>query len=335
MRGAWFVLIAIAAATLLMPVAGALAADGPVLTLVATPTTVRAGSATLVTARIGVPGAELQLSRKAAGEADFTPLGTQVTDSSGSVTWAPAPSRTTTYRVEFAGDAQWPSATAEVTVSVRPRLTLTATDMVYKGERVIFRVRVGPAHPQAAVVLEMWGGDAWAPVRTLTLGADSRARFVRRADSTGRFAFRVRMPADAEHAAGASAVERVTVRPPNPYRVPLSLARIVVVDKSQYRLYFFSHGREVRSFPCVIGRPSLPTPTGHFRIYARGMNPGGPYGARIMSYHSPYAIHGTNEPGLFKRFPRNFSHGCTRLLNADAIWLYGRCPIGTRVWNVP
>ena len=94
------------------------------------------------------------------------------------------------------------------------------------------------------------------------------------------------MAADAEHAAGASGVRRVQVRAPNPYGVPLGAARIVVVDLSQYRMYFFSHGREVRSFPCVLGRPSLPTPRGHFRIFAKGMNPGGPYGARIMSYHS-------------------------------------------------
>ena len=100
-------------------------------------------------------------------------------------------------------------------------------------------------------------------------------------------------------------------------------------------MYFFSYGREVRSFPCVTGRPSLPTPTGRFKIYAEGMNPGGPYGARIMSYHPPCAIHGTDEPGLLSRFPRNFSHGCTRLSNANAIWLYDHAPIGTPVWNVP
>ena len=60
------------------------------------------------------------------------------------------------------------------------------------------------------------------------------------------------------------------------------------------------------------------------------MWPGGPYGARIMSYHPPCAIHGTNEPGLLNRFPRNFSHGCTRLANASAIWLDHHAPLGQR-----
>jgi lipoprotein-anchoring transpeptidase ErfK/SrfK len=155
-----------------------------------------------------------------------------------------------------------------------------------------------------------------------------------RADQVGRQRFRVRMAADTEHAAGISRARQILVRKPNPYRVPVSAKRIIVVDRSKYRLYFFSYGRQIKSFPCVLGRPSLPTPTGHFRIYAKGMWPGGPFGARIMSYHSPYAIHGTNEPHLLNRFPRNYSHGCTRLANANAIWLFDHAPVGTPVWNV-
>ena len=149
----------------------------------------------------------------------------------------------------------------------------------------------------------------------------------------GRCAPRWRRTQD--HLEGASPVRRVQVVKPNPYNVPLDAKGIVVVDISQYRLRFYSYGTLLKSFPCVTGRPSLPTPIGHFSIYARGMWPGGPYGARIMSYHPPCAIHGTNEPWLLERFPRNFSHGCTRLANANAIWLYDHAPLGTPVWNVP
>jgi Uncharacterized protein conserved in bacteria len=46
------------------------------------------------------------------------------------------------------------------------------------------------------------------------------------------------------------------------------------------------------------------------------------------------AIHGTNEPWLLSRFPRPFSHGCARMYNAQALWLYARCPRGTRVHNI-
>jgi lipoprotein-anchoring transpeptidase ErfK/SrfK len=246
-----------------------------------------------------------------------------------------SPRVTTIHLAEPLGDAAWLPASAEATVTVRPRVRLSAPEIVYRGERVRLAVQVMPAHPGAMVSIEMWRGSAWTPWRDVTLSKSSRAVSLWTADRVGRQPFRVTMAADEEHAAGASGVRRVRVQKPNPYGVPVGAERIVVVDLSRYQLYFFSHGKEVRSFPCVLGRPSLPTPRGHFRIFAKRMNPGGPYGARIMSYHSPCAIHGTNQPWLLKRFPRDFSHGCTRLSNANAIWLYDHAPIGTPVWNVP
>jgi lipoprotein-anchoring transpeptidase ErfK/SrfK len=53
-----------------------------------------------------------------------------------------------------------------------------------------------------------------------------------------------------------------------------------------------------------------------------------------MKYSGIIGIHGTNAPQLLSRFPRAFSHGCTRLHNRDITWQYFRCPIGTPVWNV-
>jgi hypothetical protein len=61
----------------------------------------------------------------------------------------------------------------------------------------------------------------------------------------------------------------------------------------------------------------------------------GPYGPRRMRYKGLFAIHGTDEPWLLSRFPRNYSHGCTRLSNAHIRWLFAHCPVGTPVWNVP
>lgn len=339
-------LLIVVASAVLVPAAGAAAASSeavpepapgaaPALVLTASRATLDCGATTVLTARLGIAGATVLLSRKAAGESDSRLIGTFVTDALGAIAYRAAPRVTTTYRADFPGDAEWLPASAEVTVTVRPRIRLLATDRVYRGERARLKVQVVPAHPGASVSIEMWRADAWAPWRVVTLDDDSRAMCLWRADRVGRQPFRVTMAADEEHAAGASGVRRVRVQKPNPYGVPLGAQRIVVVDLSQYRLYFFSYGREVRSFSCVLGRPSLPTPRGHFRIYAKGMNPGGPYGARIMSYHPPCAIHGTNQPWLLKRFPRDFSHGCTRLSNANAIWLYDHAPIGTSVWNVP
>jgi len=349
MRRPWSLLCALAivlASAVFVPAAGAAAASSeaapeplasatPALVLTASPATITSGGATVLAARLGIAGATVRLSRKAAGDAEFTLISTVVTDATGAISCRAAPRATTTYRADSFGDAEWSPASSEATVTVRPRLRLFAPATVYRGEPVRLTVLVAPAHPGAAVTIEMWSGDAWTQWRDATLDVGSRAALRWTADRAGRQAFRVSMAADEEHAAGASGVRRVRVQKPNPYGVPLGAARIVVVDLSQYKMYFFSYGREVRSFPCVLGRPSLPTPRGHFRIYAKGMNPGGPYGARIMSYHPPCAIHGTNEPWLLKRFPRNFSHGCTRLSNANAIWLYEHAPIGTPVWNVP
>jgi hypothetical protein len=322
------------------PVAAAAPAPSPTatpgLTLTAAPETLTAGDEAALTVRLpDVPGATVQLSRKIAGAAGFRILGPLVTSARGIATYHALPSTTTTYRVEYAGDGvRWLPATAEVTVSVRPRVTFSATARVYRGDRAGLAVAVSPLHPGATVTLQQWKDGAWADWRSLRLGADSRARLTWRTGSVGTWPLRVVMPADDAHLEGRSPVCKVIVVQPNPYGVPVDAEGIIVVDISQYRLHFFSYGREVRSFPCVTGRPSLPTPLGHFKVYARGVWPGGPYGARIMSYHPPCAIHGTNEPWLLKRFPRNFSHGCTRLANANAIWLYDHAPLGTPVWNV-
>jgi len=144
------------------------------------------------------------------------------------------------------------------------------------------------------------------------------------------------MPADVEHVAGSSAVRSVSVfDPSNPYGVPGRYPHLILVDLSQYKLYYYEHGRVVRVFDCVLGRPSLPTPRGHYHIYAKDAHMYGPYGPRRMRYLGAYAIHGTNEPWLLSRYPRNYSHGCTRLSNSHILWLFDRVHVGTPVWNVP
>ena len=47
------------------------------------------------------------------------------------------------------------------------------------------------------------------------------------------------------------------------------------------------------------------------------------------------AIHGTNQPYLLNDpLPRNYSHGCARMYNRQALWIYYRCPRGTTVHNI-
>ena len=73
--------------------------------------------------------------------------------------------------------------------------------------------------------------------------------------------------------------------------------------------------------------------------YAGGL-PGGldnPLGARALYLYRDgrdtlYRLHGTNEPWSIGR---QVSSGCVRLLNQDIIDLYGRVPIGSRVYVLP
>lgn len=331
----------LAAAGLLGSLPGVAAADPtpaptatPSLTLTAAPAPVTAGAPVTFSVNLGVPFAALQLSSEAAGEAAFAPLPGLTSDATGVASFTARPQLTTTYRVAFAGDASWAATSAETTVPVRPRITLSATAAVYEGQRVVFRLQVSPAHHGATVALELEQADGWAPLRQLTLSATSKASLSWPSDRRGRFRFRVKMPADAGHDAGWSAVRLVQVKDPNPYHVPTRPAHYIVVDVSQYLLYYHEHGRIVQVFRCVTGRPALPTPLGHFRIKAKDPHMSGAYGPRRMRYLGAYAIHGTSEPWLLTRFPRNYSHGCTRLSNTHIVWLYARCPVGTPVWNV-
>ncbi len=306
----------------------------PTLTFQASPTTVLSGAQTVLTATIGVPNATLILSRKLPNESEFVQVETTVADASGKALWVRKPDRTITYRVSFAGDAQWAPVEAEATVAVKPRVSLSATKAAYSGGLVTFSGRVLPARPGETVVVQRLVNGTWQGLKTLKLTRDSKVVFRWKSTGIGKFSFRLLVPASSSYAVGASKGVIVSLQSPNPYRVPINEPRIIVVDHSKYKLFYCEYGRIVRSFDCVLGKPSTPTPIGHFRIYAKDTNVGGAYGPRRMRYLGAYAIHGTNEPHLLKRYPRRFSHGCTRLANQNILWLFPRCRVGTQVWNV-
>jgi hypothetical protein len=317
------------------PVGDATPLPNPALTLQAAPTSLVSGAACALTASLGVAGASLELSAQPTGQSGWVVLADVAAGSDGSATFAENPTANTTYRVDFAGDANWSAASAQVTVTVAPRITLKLPKSVFGWRAVTATVSVSPAHPGGVVVLQRQFNGKWMAWRTITLGSTSTGKVTWKATHVGRTAFRATMAADADHAAGASGAAIVAVRFPNAYRVPVEPAHFIVVDKSQFMLYYMEHGWVVRAIKCVLGKPSSPTPLGHFRIYAKDPHMWGPYGPRRMRYLGLFAIHGTDQPGLLNRFPRNYSHGCTRLANRDIIWLYGRVPVGTAVWNVP
>ena len=328
------VLAAVVAVLGCLPALAAASPPVPLLTLAASPAAVLAGSAVTLSVTGDLPGLSLAVSRQYAGESSFAPLRTVVSDASGAAQWGSRPARNATYRVTFVGDASWSAATAEVAVTVRPRISLSASGPIYGGSRESFKVTVAPAQPGAEVQVQARIMGVWTQVRTVALGADSKASFKVACGKTGRWPFRALTAAGAEYAAGVSGTRTVVVKDPNPFHVPAGPAHYIVVDVFSYKLYYHEHGRIVRVLDCVTGKPPTPTPIGHFRIYPKDANIWGPYGPDRMRYLGLYAIHGTDEPWLLNRYPRNFSHGCTRLANDDIRWLFARCPVGTPVWNV-
>ena len=143
------------------------------------------------------------------------------------------------------------------------------------------------------------------------------------------------MAADAGHAVMITTSRRLVINNPNPHHIPITYAHYIVIDHSQFKLYYYEHGRVIKEWDCVLGKPSTPTPLGHFTIQIKVPNPGAIEGPFFLGYDGAIGIHGTNQPYLIRRFPRAFSHGCARLYNSEITWLYPRVPIGTPVWNIP
>lgn len=112
----------------------------------------------------------------------------------------------------------------------------------------------------------------------------------------------------------------------------------IVVDKSDFRLYFFKDDVFVKSYPIAHGKPSTPTPSAIWRIDSKYYSdPAGVYGPRKMRLYRKYGdsyvrtgflIHGTNQPWVIGT---RASHGCIRMYNRDVLELYPMVPLGTIV----
>ncbi len=117
----------------------------------------------------------------------------------------------------------------------------------------------------------------------------------------------------------------------------------IVINVPARQLLLVEGNTLVKAYPVAVGRPGSPTPRGTFRILqkakdptwapkGRPMVPPGPHnplGPRWMRI-SPlgYGIHATNEPDSIGKVR---SHGCIRMSKADAIDLFDRVAVGTRV----
>lgn len=107
------------------------------------------------------------------------------------------------------------------------------------------------------------------------------------------------------------------------------MADRIEVDLSERTLTLWRNGRKVKAYPVAVGKPSSPTPTGHFTIVEKARVPDPVYGFRWLGLSKPgYGIHGTNSPALIGR---RVSKGCVRMRNQDIAELFGKVAVGTPV----
>jgi lipoprotein-anchoring transpeptidase ErfK/SrfK len=116
----------------------------------------------------------------------------------------------------------------------------------------------------------------------------------------------------------------------------------VVVNRRKRLLTAYFEGRQRFAAPVGVGKPSTPTPPGHFWIRERFRltNPNNPYfpyalgtsdystlsewpGGGVVGIHGPFG-----EP---QKIPGDPSHGCIRMRDAGISWLGAHVTLGTPV----
>ncbi len=121
-------------------------------------------------------------------------------------------------------------------------------------------------------------------------------------------------------------------------RLRFPYATCIVIDKSEFRLYWVRNNVLVKTYPVATGRPGMETPSRLWRVGAKlRTDPGGVYGPRKLALwkwtgsgwaYTNYGVHGTNEPWVIGT---KASHGCIRLYNRDILELWPQVPLYTPV----
>jgi lipoprotein-anchoring transpeptidase ErfK/SrfK len=122
---------------------------------------------------------------------------------------------------------------------------------------------------------------------------------------------------------------------------------LIDIRLSTRRLTAYYKGKLRFSAPVGVGKPSTPTPTGHFWIREREKlsSPSNPYWPYALGT-SAYSEHLTEWPGggvvgihgaygAPQLIPGDPSHGCVRMRDSDIAWLAPRVQVGTPVHILP
>ncbi len=125
---------------------------------------------------------------------------------------------------------------------------------------------------------------------------------------------------------------------PPPFDYPWST--YIVIDKSEFKLYWVRGGELKKVYPVAHGKVGWTTPNRIWRIDAKYYSSGvfGPRKMRLFKQvrtsrgyryvYTAYGIHGTNQEWVIGT---RASHGCIRMYNRDILELWPQVPLGTMV----
>ena len=134
-----------------------------------------------------------------------------------------------------------------------------------------------------------------------------------------------------------------------------NITKAILIVLSQFRIKLYKHGKIEKSYPCAIGQPAYPTPTGKFKVtgkvkFPTWHNPGSAWARNMPSYirggaNNPLGTRAiyTSASGIRMHgvpasenwsIGHRASHGCLRMHRWDAEDLYPRVPVGIIVWIV-
>ena len=153
-----------------------------------------------------------------------------------------------------------------------------------------------------------------------------------------------------EHGTRAAIVLRAKLT--EPPVTPSTIGPVIVIKRGSNELTLYNGMKVVRKFGVATGQAVYPTPLGKFQIVVKWKNPwwyppaspwakgekpvppgpGNPLGTRWMGLSAPgVGIHGTPQDGSIGY---SLSHGCIRMHNPQAEWLFEHVDVGTPVYIV-
>jgi hypothetical protein len=192
---------------------------GPTVTIAAAPTTVTFGKAVTIAGQVsGSPGVKVTLEQTPFPFTDaFKSLAGGTTDTAANYSFPVAPALNTRYHV--AAKSSPPATSADVTVLVRPKVTLRLGDRTpRRGQRVRFKGSVLPAHDGKPVRIQRKTSTGWKTVAqpvlkpAAPLNGVPRSKYRKRIRIRRSGAYRtVFVPGDGDHVRGKSAKRRARV----------------------------------------------------------------------------------------------------------------------------